>query len=850
MSQNWNPEGSTRKITAKEQGNRGCFPSEKVIDGIAEYESDLERDLLLECHHAPDVLTFQHQPVTIAYTTIDGSARKYTPDVFIEFMGGTSALIEVKYDDEVKTKEGYYKERWEAARKWAAKRNIIFAVLTEFQIRTPRWFNIWFTLGASKCIINGILMPKLKAIIPSNGEKYSFLCSILAETEGISMNKAAQVICYAIYHGLVFVDNFSINQISNKTIIRNKRLSSSPAFKPLKQELGLENDSNLPINLQNPQAQIHEISLNSSKIFSFAVPIKYEKTVEKRQDIVILWLKRPKSKRTAEWRANFCNKWNIGERTIYTWVKAYQTEGIEGLIPKHSKRGRQSILSKDLVEIIEDARQFYFKPLKTLNQAYEYLEEKCSKSNIISPNEATFRTYIYRNSTASDFARKRGKKYYKSNFTASLASFQSAYMPMQILQFDNTRFDVFPVDSDNRERLSTPYMTAAIDCYSRMITGFDISFFPSSSRSVLDVLAQSILPKTKTVDTYETESNWPIQGFPALILVDNGMDYRSKALKDFCMKYDIILEFAPIRTPRYKAFIEQWFNILHNALVGEAVSGCRPLLKQRLENPDLRPEAEAVMTLQEIEIWTHKWVLDEYHLSNQYDEHVPAPYLRWEKYQAAQTDVILPLPRECPQDQKEIDMMNLSKHQKIVRILGYHGVIWEHLTYNNKPLSKYYKKYGKLQVSVLIDQRDIRTAWVLIPEEINPIMVELASGWAQAIAKIYGDSPIHASAWIKDVKLIKTKLKSKLSPYVYQKEISRIKRKELLKKAKKTSKTALREKEKMRETMRKSKSQKSNSSTEEQKKNHSKSSKPKYKAEDIDWDNLPTLWTDDFYSGD
>ena len=226
MSQNWNPVGSTRKITAKEQGNRGYIPSEKVINGIAEYESNLERDLLLECHHAPDVITFQHQPVTIAYTTIDGSARKYTPDVFIEFMDGTRALIEVKYDDEVKKKEEYYKERWDAARKWAIKRNIIFAVLTECQIRTPRWSNIWFTLGASKCITNDILIPKLKAIIPLNGEKYSVLCSILAETKGISMNKAAQVICYAIYHGVIFVDLFSTKQISNKTVIRNKQISS------------------------------------------------------------------------------------------------------------------------------------------------------------------------------------------------------------------------------------------------------------------------------------------------------------------------------------------------------------------------------------------------------------------------------------------------------------------------------------------------------------------------------------------------------------------------------------------------------------------------------------------------
>ena len=42
-----------------------------------------------------------------------------------------------------------------------------------------------------------------------------------------------------------------------------------------------------------------------------------------------------------------------------------------------------------------------------------------------------------------------------------------------------------PIDSESREELSTPFMsTAAMDRYSRMITGFSVSYFPSSSQSV------------------------------------------------------------------------------------------------------------------------------------------------------------------------------------------------------------------------------------------------------------------------------------------------------------------------------------------------------------------------------
>ncbi len=850
MSIDWRPTGSARKITAKEQGNRGFFPSSKVNGGIVEYESTLERDIFLNSNHAQDVISFQHQPITVSYLSKDGKRKKYTPDIFIEFKNGKKIIAEIKYKSEVDEKYEKYQERWEHAYIWGKERNITFLVLTEEEIRTPRWYNVWFTLGASKCADSDIYTPKFLNLIPNEGEKYSNLCYCLAESEGLEINKAAQIVCYAIYHGLVFVDTFSTKNLSNTTIIRHKKLKSSSAFKPLWDEF---TDINSKIFKHEIVIQDSEKILNTTnnfESFAFRIPAHYESIVNKRAKVVKLWLKQPKSNRTPEWKANFCKKWEISERSIYYWVQLYRKGGIENLIPKYCKSGRHSIYELELLKLLENSRQDYFKPLNTLKKVYRELVETCTKNNIQPPKESSLKTFIHRNSTASDFARKRGKKYHKSNFTPSLASFQGAFAPMQILQLDNTNFDVFPVDSEFREGLSTPYMTAAIDCYTRMITGFSISYFPSSSRTVLDVLIQSILPKENIIETFCPQSNWPIQGFPVLILVDNGMDYRAKIVKDFCMKYDIILEFAPIRTPRYKAFIEQWFNILHHALATENVEGWRPLLKHRLENPELKPEAEAILTLQEIEEWMYKWILDEYHFTNPYENHVPAPFLRWQNYQEIQTDVILPAPREPPKDKNEIDEIYLSMLIPIERILGYNGVIWERLSYHNPQLMKEYNQNGKQKVKVLINNRDIRFVWVIISNQTEPIKVELASGWAQAIVKIYGNMPIHASAWINDLKRINSKLRSHISPYVWQKEISRIKRDELIQIAKKSTKLMRKEHEKMKETKRKSKFHHEDSYMKPEKKQPQESLKPKYKAEDIDWDNLPILWTDDFYSGD
>jgi len=50
MSVDWISTKSARKITLKERGNRGYFPSSKVPNGDVEYKPCLERDECLKLH--------------------------------------------------------------------------------------------------------------------------------------------------------------------------------------------------------------------------------------------------------------------------------------------------------------------------------------------------------------------------------------------------------------------------------------------------------------------------------------------------------------------------------------------------------------------------------------------------------------------------------------------------------------------------------------------------------------------------------------------------------------------------------------------------------------------------------
>ena len=430
MSIDWIP---ARKITSKERGNHGFILTAKNPSGEVEYESCLERDFFLLGIHYPHMKKIQHQPITIKYKDEKGKDRKYTPDVYVEYNDGSKGLYEIKYEKDVRENQEKYELRWKAAEEWVKQRGIVFSLLMEREIRTPRRENVWFTLEASKCAFNDYYIYKLNNLIQPEGEEYNSLCNKLAEECGVEIGKTAQILCYSIYHGLVFVDTFSTKQLTRDTIIRARKKKDIAPFKPLWEDFGLSNGGNLS------NAEIVQVidETVESKSLGFKIPDKYKEKVDTREKIVIEWLQQPSSKRIPEWREDFCSKNGVKERTIFRWVKNYETNGIAGLIPGHQRAGRSKRLSEPILGLLEKTRIFYLRPEGTFKKAYQRLCELCGEYDLTTPSKSTFEWYVYQNTTEAEFGKKRGQKYYKSHYTPALASFQGSRIPMQVLQLDN-----------------------------------------------------------------------------------------------------------------------------------------------------------------------------------------------------------------------------------------------------------------------------------------------------------------------------------------------------------------------------------------------------------------------------
>ncbi|MGB5633993.1 MAG: TnsA endonuclease N-terminal domain-containing protein [Waterburya sp.] len=136
--------GRSLAVVARRITNRGSlkvigkFPSLKMNTAIW-WESQLERDYIYLLEIDPDVLSYQGQPFTIAYSNLD-KRRKYTPD-FLVSRKGSKQIIEVKPAHQVS--ETQNTRRFQQAANFCKANNLEFVVVTEKTIRVqPRLDNI------------------------------------------------------------------------------------------------------------------------------------------------------------------------------------------------------------------------------------------------------------------------------------------------------------------------------------------------------------------------------------------------------------------------------------------------------------------------------------------------------------------------------------------------------------------------------------------------------------------------------------------------------------------------------------------------------------------------------------
>ena len=306
----------------------------------------------------------------------------------------------------------------------------------------------------------------------------------------------------------------------------------------------------------------------------------------------------------------------VSARTLKRWVKSYQlTNSVASLLDK--KRGWKSgknRISKDLEKLIDDVinEHYLCKQRPSVEATIREVYKRCYRLGYVKPSESTVRRRI--NSISErDFLRGRGyREKAKDKFTPKAGFFPNAEYPLSVIQIDHTPVDIILVDDKYRKPIGRPFLTVAIDVYSRMITGYYISLDAPSVTSVGMCISRSVLPKTDLLLEFGLgDATWNVFGMPRKIHVDNGSDFRAISLQKSCAFHGIDLEFRPIARPEFGGHIERLIGTLMKT-VHELPGTTFSNIKQK-DNYD--SEKNAALTLDEFETWFLTYITKVYHKS-------------------------------------------------------------------------------------------------------------------------------------------------------------------------------------------------------------------------------------------
>lgn len=131
---------------------------------------------------------------------------------------------------------------------------------------------------------------------------------------------------------------------------------------------------------------------------------------------------------------------------------------------------------------------------------------------------------------------------------------------LERVQIDHTVIDMIVVDERERRPIGRPYLTVAIDVYSRCIIGMVVTLEAPSAVSVGLCLAYAGTDKRPWLEGLGIEARWPMSGKPRLLYLDNASEFKSEGLRRGCDQHGIELAYRPMGRPHYCGSARSWFR--------------------------------------------------------------------------------------------------------------------------------------------------------------------------------------------------------------------------------------------------------------------------------------------------
>lgn len=299
--------------------------------------------------------------------------------------------------------------------------------------------------------------------------------------------------------------------------------------------------------------------------------------------------------------------------TLYRWLEQYRRGGRGStLVP--TKRGMergQSRLAPEVEAVVSATIDEVY--LNTQKRSVSYtcneVVRRCRNAGLELPHASTIRRRIKALSMKETLRRREGSQAVRNKYAPIQGALPGANWPLALVQIDHTPVDLILVDDVHRRPVGRPWITLAIDVFSRMVAGFYVSFDPPGTLAVGLCLAHAILPKERWLAKYAITTPWPVWGVMDSVHADNAKEFRGHMLRMACQEYGINLHWRPVARPHFGGHIERLLGTLNHEI--------HNLPGSTFSNPQARgtydAEQHAAMTLAEFERWFAITVVEVYH---------------------------------------------------------------------------------------------------------------------------------------------------------------------------------------------------------------------------------------------
>lgn len=467
--------------------------------------------------------------------------------------------------------------------------------------------------------------------------------------------------------------------------------------------------------------RISELSLKPSmsegpEIASVIDAIEDEDWVIAQQRLEIIQPLVHKPDRTVEDVRAVGKQHDLHINTLYKWLRLYEADSsLQVLTPKKRSDAGTKKLSAEVEKIIAECieNEYLSKQKKSATAVSKLVKAVCKKKGLPVPHPNTIRNRINSLSDALKIRRRQSSQQVHDALHMNQGSFPHGDFPLAVVQIDHTPLDIILVDDEYRLPLERPWLTLAMDIFSRMVTGYYISFEKPSALGVGMCLSSSILTKDKLLAEHDIDASWPCWGIPRTVHADNAREFRGNMLQKASAEYKFRIEWRPVARPHFGAHIERLLGTFSKKI--HELPGTTFSNTQQRQGYD--SEKKSALTLKEFEKWM-LLLIQAYHQ----DYHTgikTTPYRKFEEGILGTKDSVgVGLPRKV--DNEEVLRIDFLPY--VERTVQDYGIRIDDIYYYSDVLRVWVNSTvegrSKLKKKFICrrDPRDISTIWFFDPQ--------------------------------------------------------------------------------------------------------------------------------------